>query len=64
MQRMEKKERGTKTKFQVAPGMGFEPMRPRRATGSQGLRVIHSATPALTHSFHYKFRRAFIKLLM
>ncbi len=27
----------------VAPGMGFEPMRPKGATGSQGLRIIHSA---------------------
>jgi hypothetical protein len=30
----------------LAPGMGFEPMRPNRATGSQGLRIIHSAIPA------------------
>ena len=30
----------------MAPGMGFEPMRPNRATGSQGLRIIHSAIPA------------------
>ena len=27
----------------LAPGMGFEPMRPKGATGSQGLRIIHSA---------------------
>jgi hypothetical protein len=27
----------------LAPGVGFEPARPRRATGSQGLRIIHSA---------------------
>ena len=31
----------------VAPGMGFEPMRTVRSTGSQGPRVIHSAIPAL-----------------
>ena len=30
-----------------APGMGFEPMRTRRSTGSQGPRVNHSAIPAL-----------------
>ncbi len=29
-----------------APGMGFEPMRTRRSTGSQGPRVNHSAIPA------------------
>jgi hypothetical protein len=27
----------------VAPGVGLEPARPRRATGSQGQRIIHSA---------------------
>jgi hypothetical protein len=32
--------------IKVAPGMGFEPMRTRRSTGSQGPRVIHSAIPA------------------
>ena len=31
-----------------APGMGFEPMRTVRSTGSQGPRVIHSAIPALS----------------
>ena len=31
----------------LAPGMGFEPMRTRRSTGSQGPRVNHSAIPAL-----------------
>ena len=30
----------------LAPGVGFEPTRPRKATGSQGLRIIHSAIPA------------------
>jgi hypothetical protein len=29
-----------------APGMGFEPMRTARSTGSQGPRVNHSAIPA------------------
>ena len=29
-----------------APGMGFEPMRTLRSTGSQGPRVNHSAIPA------------------
>ena len=31
-----------------APRMGFEPMRTRESTGSQGPRVNHSATSALT----------------
>ena len=31
-----------------APRMGFEPMRTRWSTGSQGPRVNHSATSALT----------------
>ncbi len=30
----------------LAPGMGFEPMRSVRTTGSQGLRNNHSAIPA------------------
>src|SRR5665647_2316887 len=30
-----------------APGMGFEPMRTRRSTGSQGPRINRSAIPAL-----------------
>jgi hypothetical protein len=30
----------------MAPGMGFEPMRTSRSTGSQGPRVNHSAIPA------------------
>ena len=34
----------------VAPGMGFEPMRTLRSTGSQGPRVNHSAIPALSES--------------
>jgi hypothetical protein len=37
--------RAFKTKIK-APGMGFEPMRTIRSTGSQGPRVIHSAIPA------------------
>ena len=33
----------------LAPRMGFEPMRTRRSTGSQGPRVNHSATSAQTN---------------
>ena len=36
-----------------APGMGFEPMRTLRSTGSQGPRVNHSATSALNKSTFY-----------
>ena len=40
--------------------MGFEPMRPKGATGSQGLRIIHSAIPAIIQAnlstrLHFKF---------
>ncbi len=39
-------------------------MRPRRATGSQGPRVIHSATPAVQTGFQLEFDLGFIKLLI
>jgi hypothetical protein len=37
----------------VAPRMGFEPMRTLRSTGSQGPRVNHSAISA--HLFHLSY---------
>ena len=45
--------------------MGFEPMRTIRSTGSQGLRVIHSAIPACVQSilgcgFKSLFDRLFV----
>ena len=42
-----------------APGMGFEPMRTVRSTGSQGPRVIHSAIPALFVKLGFLFISVF-----
>ena len=35
----------------LAPGVGFEPTRAEWPTGSQGLRIVHSATPAFLDKY-------------